>query len=365
MIRSVRADVVLAAVLTVVTAAALTTSADSVDWQAHLLAALSVAPIALRQRAPLTITLVMCAALMAFVLLGYGDFPDSGVGAVVGLFSVAQLRPWPSTALALGAVLLALVTVYSTVIATFSSWPTLAAAAVQCVTMCLLGESTKRWSQRVERLAEQAATAVADERIRIAHELHDIMAHHMSVISLQSGLAEHVLTSDQEMARKAMATVGGTSREALAEMRRLLTVLRPDGPDGLRPQPGLSELDGLVTRLRETGLRVDLSVTGRRRPLPSGLDLCAYRVAQESLTNVLKHAGPARAAVTLDYGEQVLTLEVVDDGAAPPPRQSTTTPRGIAGMRERAELYGGILDAGPRPEGGFGVLLRLPCEETP
>ncbi len=148
-------------------------------------------------------------------------------------------------------------------------------------------------------------------------------------------------------------------------MRRLLTVLRPEAPEGLRPQPGLSELEGLVARLRETGLRVDLAVTGRRRALPPGLDLCAYRVAQESLTNVLKHAGPAEARVRLDYREQVLTLEVVDDGHGPSAHRGATTPRGIAGMRERTELYGGVLDAGPRPEGGFAVLLRLPCEETP
>ncbi|AHH96506.1 two-component system sensor kinase [Kutzneria albida DSM 43870] len=363
-LRSVLADVVLAVVLTGLSLATLgTMSTARADWLGYLLAALSIAPVALRQRAPLTITLVMCGALVAYLVLGYGDFPSGGVGLLIGLFSVAVVRPWPMT-------LLALLSGLSVVVVSYSSagghvvWPQVCTAVVHCLAACVLGESTKRWSRRVEGLAEQAARAVVEERGRIAHELHDVVAHHMSVISLQAGLAEYVIDSDPRVAREALATVGTTSREALAEMRRLLDVLRVDQAGTLSPQPGLSELDGLLDRLRGTGLRVDLAVTGTRRPLPPGPDLCAYRVAQESLTNVLKHAGPATARLDLDYGEHTLTVKITDDGRGDAAAHSATAPRGIAGMRERTELYGGVLTAGPRPEGGFAVVLRLPYAEV-
>jgi signal transduction histidine kinase len=216
----------------------------------------------------------------------------------------------------------------------------------------------------MERLAEEASRAVADERIRIAHELHDVVAHHMSVISLQAGVAEYVVDSDRAATREALAIVGDTSRAALAEMRRLLTVLRVDDGDSTQPQPGLSELDGLLSRLRASGLPVSFAVTGTRRPLPPGADLCAYRIAQESLTNVLKHAGPATASLELDYGEHTLTVKITDNGRGAKARATGAPSRGITGMRERAELYGGVLTAGPRPEGGFAVMLRLPYVEA-
>jgi signal transduction histidine kinase len=166
----------------------------------------------------------------------------------------------------------------------------------------MLGEGTKRWARRAERLAEEAARAVADERVRIARELHDIVAHHMSVISLQAGVAGYVLDTDLATARKAITTVGDTSREALTEMRRLLDVLRVDHDDDYRPQPGLAALEELVERARSAGLPVDVVISGEVRELQPGPDLCAYRVVQESLTNVLKHAGRAEARIDVDYG---------------------------------------------------------------
>jgi signal transduction histidine kinase len=200
--------------------------------------------------------------------------------------------------------------------------------------------------------------------VRIARELHDIVAHHMSVISLQAGLAQYVLDTDLPTARKAITTVGDTSREALTEMRRLLDVLRVDQDDDYRPQPGLAALDDLVERARSAGLPVDVVVTGDVRDLQPGPDLCAYRVAQESLTNVLKHAGPAKARIDVDYGEQTLVLKVTDDGVVDNRAAATHPSHGIRGMRERAELYGGVLTAGLLPEGGFGVVLRLPMAEV-
>jgi signal transduction histidine kinase len=303
---------------------------------------------------------VMGGAVVGSLLLGYPGLSDSGLGMVIGLFSVALLRPLPVALAALGAALAVLVLHFAVLVGDVDKLALVGSPAVQCLAAFGLGVSTGRWSRRMERMAEQATRAVAEERIRIAHELHDVVAHHMSVISLQSGLAEYVVDSDPAVARTALSTVGDTSRAALADMRKLLAVLRVDDP-GTQPQPGLSELDGLLDRLRATGLPVELAVTGTRRPLPPGADLCAYRVAQESLTNVLKHAGPATARLDLDYGERTLTVKITDDGRGAKARDTGAPARGIIGMTERAELHGGVLTAGPRPDGGFAVVLRLPC----
>ncbi|HTI25824.1 MAG TPA: sensor histidine kinase [Kutzneria sp.] len=359
-LRSVPVDVELAVAMTVLAVASL--ADQHVPWPAYVLTGLGFAPVALRQLLPLTITFVMGAALVAGLLLGYPDSPAGGIGLLIGLFSVALLRPWPVAVVALGVALATLTTNFVVLVGDMHKWPLFGSSVLQVVAAFGLGLSTSRWSRRMERLAEQASRAVADERIRIAHELHDVVAHHMSVISLQAGVAEYVVDSDRDAAREALVIVGDTSRSALAEMRRLLAVLRVDEPDSTQPQPGLSELDGLLDRLRATGLPVTLTVTGTPRALPPGADLCAYRVAQESLTNVLKHAGPAAARLDLDYGERTLTLKITDDGRGMKPRPAGVS-RGIAGMHERAELYGGVLTAGPRAGGGFAVVLRLPYRE--
>ncbi|WP_211771145.1 sensor histidine kinase [Kutzneria sp. CA-103260] len=360
-LRSVQVDIALAAVLTAFEIASVAVQTDGrADWVGYVLAALTFAPIASRQRAPLASTVVMGAAATASLLLGYPGLSDSGAGMLIGLFSVALLRPLPVALVGLGVALVALMVNFAVLVGDVDKLALVGSPAVQCLAAFGIGVSTGRWSRRMERLAEQATRAVAEERIRIAHELHDVVAHHMSVISLQAGVAEYVLDSDREVARDALATVGDTSRAALADMRKLLAVLRVDDP-GTQPQPGLSELDGLLDRLRGTGLPVELAVTGTRRPLPPGADLCAYRVAQESLTNVLKHAGPATARLDLDYGERTLTLKITDDGRGARARGTGEPARGIVGMSERAELHGGVLTAGPRPEGGFVVVLRLPC----
>jgi signal transduction histidine kinase len=353
-------DVALAVAMTVLEVASV--ADDHLPWLAYVLAGLAFAPVALRQLLPLTITFVMGAALAAGLLLGYPSPPSSGIGLLIGLFTVALLRPWPIALLALAVTLGVLAMNFAVLVGDLTRWPLFGSSALQVLTAFGLGVSTGRWSRRMERLAEEASRAVADERIRIAHELHDVVAHHMSVISLQAGVAEYIVDSDREATREALTIVGDTSRSALAEMRRLLAVLRVDEPGSTHPQPGLSELDGLLDRLRATGLPVSLAVTGTRRALPPGADLCAYRVAQESLTNVLKHAGPAMARLDLDYGEHTLTLKITDNGRGSKPR-SVGASRGIVGMHERAELYGGVLTAGPRPGGGFAVVLRLPYVE--
>ncbi|MEO6086901.1 MAG: sensor histidine kinase [Umezawaea sp.] len=362
-LKPVQVDVLLAAVLTGLTLATLANADVRVDWQAWVLSALTAAPLALRQRAPVATAVVIAGALAAYSLLGYGDYPNSGIGVLIAMFTVATLRP-RHVAAATFVVVLAVLAAACVLTPVEITWSEVGQSTFQLIGAWVLGESTKRWGERTRRLAEQAARAVADERVRIARELHDIAAHHMSVISLQAGVAQYVIDTDVATAREAITTVGDTSREALAEMRRLLDVLRPEDGVDRAPQPGLSRLDELVDRTRSAGLPVDVLVTGEARDLPPGPDLCAYRVAQESLTNALKHAGPATARIHLDYGVRTFTLKVTDDGAAVGPRRESTASHGIRGMRERAELYGGVLTAGPAGEGGFAVVVRLPLSEV-
>ncbi|WP_367130102.1 sensor histidine kinase [Saccharothrix sp. HUAS TT1] len=360
----IRLDLLLAAVLTwLAVATAVEYTGGELTRVAYVLAALTVAPIALRQLAPVATMAVMLAALAVYSAFEYGGLPSAGVGALVGMFSVATLRSRPVAAVVF-VVTLAVVAGALVRVGDAVAWSEVVQSVLILSGAWMLGEGTRRWAHRVEQVAEEAARAVADERVRIARELHDIVAHHMSVISLQAGVAQYVLDTDLKTARAAITTVGDTSREALTEMRRLLDVLRVDHDDDFRPQPGLAALDDLVERARGAGLPVDVVITGEARELQPGPDLCAYRVAQESLTNVLKHAGPARARIDVDYGEQTLVLKVTDNGRAAPQEGADHPSHGIRGMRERAELYGGVLTAGRTADGGFGVVLRLPMAEV-
>ncbi|MFT7838734.1 sensor histidine kinase [Saccharothrix sp. BKS2] len=357
--KAIRLDVLLAAVLTGLTLITVNDYGGGREGLlVHVLAALTVAPVALRQLAPVAVSAVVLGALVAYSSSGYGTYPNAGVGALIGVFTVATLRPRYVAGLVSAAAALAVVFSYVRLVPEIG-WSEVAQSVLVVLGAWALGEGTRRWAERAERLADRAARAAADERVRIARELHDVVAHHMSVISLQAGVARYVLDTDLATARQAIETVGETSREALTELRRLLDVLRVDHGGARAPQPGLAALDDLVERARGAGLAVEVRVSGEARDLPPGPDLCAYRVAQESLTNVLKHAGPASARVHLDYGERTFTLEVTDDGAGGPAVASPTS-HGIRGMGERAELYGGVLTAGPLPAGGFGVVLRLP-----
>ena len=361
-LRPFRLDLLLAAVLTTLTVVTTVSHVGAADWPAHVLAGLTVAPIALRQVAPVATVAVMLGAVAGYSLIGFGGLPSAGVGVLVGMFTVATLRSrWVAAVVFLATTaVVVLVFLRLPVVA----WSEIAQSALVVSGAWMLGEGTKRWAHRAERLAERAARAAADERVRIARELHDVVAHHMSVISLQAGVAQYVLDSDLATARRAITTVGDTSREALTEMRRMLDVLRLDHDDDYRPQPGLASLDELVERARGAGLPVDVVVTGQAWQLQPGPDLCAYRVVQESLTNVLKHAGRAEARIDIHYGEQTLVVKVTDNGRAVRRSLPDHRSHGIRGMRERAELYGGVLTAGPTPGGGFGVVLRLPMSEV-
>jgi signal transduction histidine kinase len=220
-------------------------------------------------------------------------------------------------------------------------------------------ELEERAAQLERAQAELADQAVAAERLRIARELHDVVAHAMSVIAVQAGVGAHVIDAQPEEARRALAAIEVTSRGGLAELRRLLGVLRDDtdGHASRVPAPGLADVDALVARTAEAGVEVDVVVEGERSPIPAGVDLAAYRIVQEALTNVVKHAGVARARVVVRYGTADVAVEVTDEGRG---GATNGAGHGIAGMRERAALYGGTLEVGPRPDGGFRVAARLP-----
>lgn len=217
---------------------------------------------------------------------------------------------------------------------------------------------------RLEReQADEANRVVTEERTRIARELHDVVAHRVSLMTVQAGAAKTVAADDPERARQAMEAVEQAGRQALDELRHLLGILRPEaGPNGLGPQPGLADVPRLVDQFREAGLDVSLSMDGVHTILPARVDLFAYRIIQESLTNVLKHAGPgSRAEVRLSTDDRGISIEVLDNGHGPTNLPGSS--HGIVGMRERALLLGGKLDAGPRSSGGFQVLAHLPIGE--
>jgi signal transduction histidine kinase len=230
------------------------------------------------------------------------------------------------------------------------------------VQRALTAELQERAARLERDRAEDARRAVASERARIARELHDVVAHHVSMMVVQAEAGP--VAADPARAAGAFEAIAATGRQALVEMRRLLGVLRGDGDQpapSLAPQPGLAEVPSLVEQVGRAGLRVELVVEGALAPLPAGVDLSAYRIVQEALTNAVKHAGPGRARVLVRYGEDDLRLRVVDEGRAGGP--ATAGGRagvGLVGMRERVHLFGGELHAGPGPDGGFTVDARLP-----
>jgi signal transduction histidine kinase len=338
-----------------------------------------------RRRAPLLVLLACCALWTLFVALGFWPVVNSLV-PMVALYTLASLRP-PRQA-ALGAVLIAAVWIFAGLRTPGSQMDgVVIQALVFPAVLWRFGASARQLSLSHEQLARAAEQllndqeqssrlALSDERTRIARELHDVVAHHMAVVSVQAGLARYVLDSDRDTAALALDTVLETASEALEELRHVLALLRtqpapnqPQGENGddgavpYAPAAGLAQLPELTGRVSSAGIPVRLDVTGTVRLLAPGPDLCAYRVVQESLTNTLKHAPGAKATVALHYGSSELTLRISNDVCphdSPAPLSSSGSSAGLVGMRERARLYGGQLVAGERESGGFEVILTLP-----
>jgi signal transduction histidine kinase len=252
------------------------------------------------------------------------------------------------------------------------SIPDYAGPFVVLVPMWLVGNAIRSWKLRAEALQERATLlaqegeramhmAIAEERARIAREMHDVIAHSVSVMVVQAGAARQVLTSEPGKATEALLAVEATGREAMTELRRLLGVVSDGGSDAsLTPQPGVDQLDALVQRVGDAGLPVQLRIEGQPRTLPPGVDVAAYRIVQEALTNALKYSGLAPTEVVLDYRESELKVEVLDEGNVQGLNGDVRQGRGLVGMRERVALFGGTLEAGPRLERGYAVRAWLP-----
>jgi len=235
---------------------------------------------------------------------------------------------------------------------------TIISAVVMVLVRLVLGDRERR-AQLAERERDLVAReAVVEERARIARELHDAIAHNVSMMVVQAGAERRVLDAGNGSTHEVLETIEKIGRGALTEIRRLVGMLRSDSADPLAPQPGLGDLPTLVSQVREAGLRAELEVEGEHRPLQVGIELSAYRIVQEALTNALKHAGPARANVCVRYDADALELEVVDDGSGN--GAGGGSGHGLAGIRERVGVYGGELEAGAGLEGGFRLRARLP-----
>jgi signal transduction histidine kinase len=236
-----------------------------------------------------------------------------------------------------------------------------AAALIVMVLLRLVVGGRERQLRIAERERDLAAReAVVEERARIARELHDAIAHHVAIMVVQAGAERRVLDPAQDSTREVLRTIEGIGRSALTEMRRLVGMLRSDEGDPLLPQPALADVPALVDQLRDAGFPVELQIDGKPRVLPVGIELSAYRVIQEGLTNALKHADGTHVSVHVRYGTSTLALEIADDGAGPAPVPVPGGGHGLVGIRERVTLYGGSLEAGQGPDGGFRLRVLLP-----
>ena len=338
-----------------------------VDAVAYLLLAVYSGSIVLRSGRPVLAVALGFAAGLAYAA---ADYPPALTP--VALLSVhsagAQLDTRPARRLLLAAVAVA------TLGTTVGPGPTSVSVPLVVWGAWVLGRF--RWDERVYTEAleaknreleaaqhELARQAVTEERLRIARELHDVVAHSMSVVALQAGTGRMVAAQDASAAAQALETIETTSRGALREMRQLLGLLRSgDGaePEALGPAPGLGDLPALVGEMAKSGLDVALRIAGDRPAVPAGVDLSAYRVVQEALTNVLKHAGATRAVVEVAYGDREVTVVITDDGRGA--EGPLTGGHGLVGMRERVAVHGGRLDAGPGAAGGFSVTACFPLD---
>jgi signal transduction histidine kinase len=340
-------------------------------WAYGLLVA---GPVALlfRRRWPLGVLAVTVACALLYAARTYPEGP-SNLAGFPALYTVATTIPRRQAWLAGGVVAVAVgaaeLVFYGDTM--FDGEPLYAAVTVLAVMWWAEAVRARRAyvaelqdrAERAERTREEEARRrVDEERMRIARELHDVVSHTIGVISVQAGVAAHLLHRRPDKAADSLAAIRQASDEALGELHAMLGVLRAgdDGQAPLAPAPGLAELDALVAQAAGAGVKVRVAVEGGPRRLPPAVDLACYRVVQESLTNVVRHAGASSAAVTVTRHGGRVVVEVTDDGRGPAGESAIGSGQGIVGMRERARALGGTLEAGPRPEGGFRVHATLP-----
>jgi len=351
-------------------------------WLAYLLALVSTLPVAVRRLWPLPVLGVVLAGSVAAMAIGTGK--DPSVAVALALYLVALRYPWRTSAAALaGALALTAAGTAaggaaldhnqaSTVAARFvGSAVVLTAAWVIGVAVRQQHAYTAGLREQAERRARaqlaEGRRAATEERLRIAREMHDVVAHGLSLIAVQAGVGHYVAEARPAEAARALASIETTSRAALREMRRLLGVLRDeDAGAELAPAHSLADVGQLITSTADAGVKVQLEIRGIQRPVPAGVDLAAYRIIQEALTNVVKHARTTASRVLVTYDDDAVRLEITDDGdGAAADAVAASAGHGIAGMRERASLFGGELHAGPLPGRGFRVAARLPLDSAP
>lgn len=365
-INPVHVDVALALVLLVLSEVAIWWGRGGVAKEhtvgVAVIAALVTSAVAVRRRYPFTVG-VGAVALSSFEISFWGDpqlIPTS-IAFFLLLYALTVWTPPRTFAIGVGVLIAAYLASAAGPKGNLSNstFFTIVTLVVMLLVRRVLGDRERR-AQLAERERDLAAKeAVVGERARIARELHDAIAHNVSMMVVQAGAERRVLDGEQRSTGEVLQTIEEIGRGALTEMRRLVGMLREDGEDQLSPQPDLGDLPRLAAQVREAGLPVELTIEGNRRPLPVGIELSAYRIVQEALTNALKHAGDATALVRVHYGDDTLELEIVDDGpgAAAP---VSSGGHGLAGMRERVALYGGRIDTGHKASGGFRVRVLLP-----
>jgi signal transduction histidine kinase len=325
---------------------------DGASWGIAL-PALGGVLLAWRRQWPVAVLVAVLALTLAYWL---GGFPSGPVWLpmIVAFFSAHSEghRLAAAVSLAVGWIAFAFVAR----LARGSDITAVGAAGLAGWLLVLFAAAEVIRSRRISR-ADTARRQAGEERLRIARELHDVLAHDISLINVQAGVALHLIDERPEQAREALAAIKHASKDALGELRSVLEALRAEGPAPRAPTAGLERLPEVVNGAAAAGLRVETSVEGDAEPLPAALDLAAFRIVQEAVTNVIRHADTARADVRLSYGEDALEVEVCDDGRG---GSVNGHGNGLAGMAERAAALGGTLDAGPRPGGGFRVHARLP-----
>jgi signal transduction histidine kinase len=339
---------------------------DDNRFRLAAIALFTAGSLLLRRSAPFAVPLAVGAGAVAFTLLD----PEAAYGTET-MFLVLVLAAWVAGSLLdLRQAVVALGALLASAWLVFLRAPDVPATELIWVSIPICGtfllsaaasrhsERARLAEERARRTEEEARRAVEEERGRITRELHDVLAHSVSVMTVQASAVRRLLTPEQVREREALLTVEETGRQALAEMRRLLGIMRSDAErPALAPQPGLGTLPELVEQVRQSGLPVELTVEGTPVKLPAGVDLSAYRIVQEALTNTLKHAGPAHAWVAVRYAGEDVEIEVANDGSRD---KGDGSGHGLVGMRERVALCGGELHSGPRPGGGFKISARLP-----
>ncbi|MFF4120531.1 sensor histidine kinase [Streptomyces sp. NPDC001714] len=370
-------DAVPAVLIVLVATAASATGTGGSGWHTPHLGrviwtALACVPLIVRSRWPLTVVVATLAIDLTHMIL-VPDFTLNPAASLVALYTLATQKGGRRLAWVTGlAAALAITTTYAI---SNSQSPLTGDSMLRfdlAIAATALGDAVRSRRERLAQIEaraeraehtreEEARRRVTQERIRIARELHDVVAHHITLVNAQAGVAHHLMRTDPDRAYQALTHIKDNSRAALDELRTTVGLLRQpdDAPESRAPLPGLADLDSMVGSFRASGLSVTVDRTGLLRSVAATTELTAYRIIQEALTNTHKHAGAARAVVGLDYGAKTLRVTVTDDGR-PGVARGPGTGHGLIGMRERAAAIGGTVTTGYRPEGGFQVLADLP-----